>query len=79
VGRDVLRHELGARLPPGVRAHVLYGLQAETVPPSHAGQYALAIAQAQVQQLPGRDQLNNDLSEVAEAIRISRPRRVTDT
>jgi pimeloyl-ACP methyl ester carboxylesterase len=56
--------DLGARLPPGARAH--------------AGRYALAIPQAQVHQLPGRDhQLNNDLSEVAEAIRISRPGPVT--
>ncbi len=54
--------------------HVFHGLQDETAPPSHAGLYALAIPQAQVYQLPGRDhQLNNDLSEVAEAIRISRP------
>jgi hypothetical protein len=42
--------------------------------------HALAIPQAQVHQLPGRDhQLNNDLSEVAEAIRISSPRPVTET
>jgi hypothetical protein len=54
--------------------HVFHGLQDETAPPSHAGLYALAIPQAQVHQLPGRDhQLNNDLSEVAEAIRIHRP------
>jgi hypothetical protein len=60
--------------------HVFHGLQDETAPPSHAGLYALAIPQAQVHQLPGRDhQLNNDLSEVAEAIRISRPGPVTDT
>ena len=71
---------LGAKLPPGVRVHVFHGLQDETVPPSHAGLYALAIPQAQVHQLPGRDhQLNNDLSEVAEAIRINRPRPSTHT
>ena len=52
----------------------------QTAPPSHAGLYALAIPQAQVHQLPGRDhQLNNDLSEVAEAIRISRPGPGTHT
>ena len=73
-----LTSDLGARLPPGARVHVFHGLQDETAPPSHAGLYALAIPQAQVHQLPGRDhQLNNDLSEVAEAIRISRPGPVT--
>jgi pimeloyl-ACP methyl ester carboxylesterase len=70
-----LTSELGARLPPGVRVHVFHGLRDETAPPSHADLYALAIPQAQVHQLPGRDhQLNNDLSEVAEAIRINRSR-----
>ena len=70
---------LGASLPPGVPVHVFHGLRDETAPPSHAGLYALAIPQAQVHQLSGRDhQLNNDLSEVAETIRISRPRPVTD-
>jgi pimeloyl-ACP methyl ester carboxylesterase len=75
-----LTSELGARLPPGVRVHVFHGLQDETAPPSHADLYARAIPQARVHQLPGRDhQLNNDLSEVAEAIRINRPRHVPDT
>jgi predicted alpha/beta hydrolase family esterase len=75
-----LTSELGARLPSAARVHVFHGLQDETAPPSHAGLYALAIPQAQVHQLPGRDhQLNNDLSEVAEAIRVSRPGPVTDT
>jgi pimeloyl-ACP methyl ester carboxylesterase len=73
-----LTDDLGARLPPGVRVHVFHGLQDETVPPSHAGLYAQVIPQAQVHWLPGRDhQLNNDLSEVAEAVSISRPRPVT--
>jgi pimeloyl-ACP methyl ester carboxylesterase len=55
-----------------VRVHVFHGLQDETAPPSHADLYALAIPQAQVRQLPGRDhQMNNDLSEVADAVRIS--------
>ena len=73
-----LTGDLGARLPPGVRVHVFQGLRDETVPPSHASLYALAIPQAQVHQLPGRDhQLNNNLSEVAEAIRSSRPGPVT--
>jgi pimeloyl-ACP methyl ester carboxylesterase len=75
-----LTSDLGARLPPGVRVHVFHGLQDETAPPSHAGLYAQAIPQAQVRQLPGRDhQLNNDLSEVAEAVRAHRPRPVTHT
>ena len=71
-GEFELTSDLGARLPPGVRVHVFHGLRDETAPPSHAGLYARAIPQAQVRQLPGRDhQLNNDLSEVAEAVRIS--------
>ena len=79
-GEFELTSDLGARLPPGVRVHVFHGLQDETAPPSHADLYALAIPQAQVRQLPGRDhQLNNDLSEVAEAIRINRPRPITNT
>ena len=73
-----LTRDLGAKLPPGVHVHVFHGLQDETVPPSHAGLYALAIPQAQVHRLPGRDhQLDNDLREAAEAIRISRPRPST--
>jgi len=73
-----LTSDLGARLPPGVRVHVFHGLQDEIAPPSHAGLYALAIPQAQVHRLPGRDhQLNNDLSEVAEAVRNNTPRPVT--
>jgi pimeloyl-ACP methyl ester carboxylesterase len=72
--------ELGARLPPGVQVHVFHGLQDETAPPSHAGLYALAIPQAQMHKLPGRDhQLNNDLSEVAEAIRRKVPARRPQT
>jgi pimeloyl-ACP methyl ester carboxylesterase len=64
--------DLGARLPPGVRVHVFHGLQDETAPPSHADLYALAIPQAQVHRLSGRDhQLNNDLSDVAEAISVT--------
>jgi predicted alpha/beta hydrolase family esterase len=77
-GEFELTSDLGARLPPGVRVHVFHGLLDENVPPSHAGLYAVAIPQAQVHQLPGRDhQLNNDLSEVAEAIRIGRARPVS--
>jgi hypothetical protein len=40
----------------------------------HADLYGRAIPQAQVHRLPGRDhQLNNDLREVAEAIRPGTP------
>ena len=75
-----LTSDLGAKLPSGARVYLFHGLRDETVPPSHAGLYALAIPQAHVHQLPGRDhQLNNDLSEVAEAIRSNRPRPVTQT
>ena len=70
-----LPKDLGARLPHGVRVHVFHGLQDETAPPSHADLYAQVIPQAQVHRLPGRDhQLNNDLSDVAEAISINKPR-----
>ena len=70
-----LTSDLGAKLPTGARVHVFHGLRDESAPPSHADLYALAIPQAQVHQLPGRDhQLNNDMSEVAEAIRLSSPR-----
>jgi predicted alpha/beta hydrolase family esterase len=66
-----LTSDLGARLPPGVPVQVFHGLQDKTAEPSHADLYALAIAQAQVHRLPGRDhQLNNDLSAVAETIRL---------
>ncbi|HUN32116.1 MAG TPA: alpha/beta fold hydrolase [Trebonia sp.] len=74
-----LTSDLGARLPSGLPVQVFHGLHDETAPPAHAGLYARAIPQAQVHELPGRDhQLNNDLSEVARAIRSSRPRPVTE-
>ncbi len=69
--------DLGGRLPQGVRVHLFHGLQDEIAPPSHADLYARVIPQAQVHRLPGRDhQLNDDLSEVADAIstRPSAPR-----
>ena len=65
---------LGARLPKGVPVHLYHGLDDETAPPSHVELYARAIPQAHVHRLPGRDhQLNNDLSEVAAAVRHSCP------
>lgn len=64
-----LPSDLGSRLPHGMRVHVFHGLQDQTAPSVHADLYALAIPQAQVHRLPGRDhQLNNDLSAVAEAV-----------
>jgi predicted alpha/beta hydrolase family esterase len=63
-------HNLGARLPRGVPIFVYHGLADESVPPSHAELYARVIPQAQVYRLPRRDhQLDNDLSELAAAIR----------
>jgi pimeloyl-ACP methyl ester carboxylesterase len=65
-----LTGDLGARLPAGVRVHVFHGLADETAPPAHADLYAQVIPQARVHRLPGRDhQLNNDLSEVAQALK----------
>jgi pimeloyl-ACP methyl ester carboxylesterase len=65
-----LPHNLGARLPQGVPVHVFHGLQDEAVPPAHADLYAHVVPQAHLHRLPGRDhQLDNDLSDVARAIR----------
>jgi pimeloyl-ACP methyl ester carboxylesterase len=62
--------DLGALLPAGVPVHVFHGLADEDVPPAHADLYAVAIPQAQVHRLPGRDhQLANDLRDVASVIR----------
>lgn len=61
--------DLGARLPRDVPVHVVHGLADDTVPPSHADQYARVIPQAQLHLLPGRDhQLNDDLTEVAQIL-----------
>jgi predicted alpha/beta hydrolase family esterase len=74
-GEFELTSDLGARLPSGAQVHVFHGLRDESAPASHADLYARAVPQAQVHRLPGRNhQLNNDLSEVAEAIRTSTPR-----
>jgi hypothetical protein len=46
--------------------------------PAHADLYARAVPQARLHRLPGRDhQLNNDLSDVAKAIRPDDPGPVT--
>jgi len=65
-----LQRELGAKVPSGVPIYVYHGLADDTAPPSHAELYAHAIPQAQLCRLPGRDhQLNNDLREIAAAIK----------
>ena len=72
-----LTTETGGRLPPSVPVHVFFGLEDDTVPPSHAELWAAAIPEARLHPLPGRDhQLGNDLGEVARVIRelpASRP------
>jgi predicted alpha/beta hydrolase family esterase len=69
-----LPENVGARLPHGVPVHLFQGLDDQTVPPGHAELYLRAIPQAQLHQLPGRDhQLNDDLSEVAQALAAGRP------
>ena len=65
-----LSGDLGAHLPHGTLVYVFHGLDDETAPPLHADLYSQAIPQARMHRLPGRDhQLNDDLSEVATAIR----------
>ncbi|MES1243163.1 MAG: alpha/beta fold hydrolase [Acidobacteriota bacterium] len=62
--------DLGARLPKDVPIYLYHGLDDETAPVSHLDLYSRAIPQARVHRLPDRDhQLNNDLREVAAAIR----------
>jgi len=68
--------DLGARLPRGVPIHFYHGLEDEVAPPSHVDLYARAVPQAHVHRLKGRDhQLDDDLSEVAEAISALEPGR----
>ena len=65
------QHARGEQLPAGVPIHLFHGLADTTVPVSHAELYAQMIPQARLHRLADRDhQLNNDLSEVAAAIRI---------
>jgi predicted alpha/beta hydrolase family esterase len=62
--------DLGAKLPEGIPIHVYHGLRDEAVPPQHADLYKRAIPQAEVHRVADRDhQFNNDLKEVAEAIK----------
>jgi predicted alpha/beta hydrolase family esterase len=65
----VARADLADRLPSKV--FLYHGTADETVPVAHAQLYARALPQATVRVLPGRDhQLNNDLTEVADDIRL---------
>jgi len=63
--------ELAGQLPRGVAIYLYHGLADATVPVSHAELYARAIPGVHLRRLPGRDhQLNNDLSEIAAAIKL---------
>ena len=67
------QRELGRKLPAGVPIFLFHGLADDAAPPAHADLYAQAIPQARLCPLPGRDhQLNNDLSEIAAAIKSVR-------
>lgn len=67
-----LAPDLGARLPRGVPIHFFQGLADDTAPPPHVDLYARAVPQARVHRLAGRDhQLNDDLKEVATAIKLA--------
>lgn len=62
--------DLGGALPKRIPIYLYYGMADDTVPASHAELYARAIPRASLRRLSGRDhQLNNDLSEVAAAIK----------
>ena len=62
--------DLGARLPPKTPIHIYHGSQDDTAPFGHADLYERAIPGAKLHRLPGRNhQLNDDLAEVAAAVR----------
>ncbi len=64
------QRQLGGKLPSGVPIYLYHGLADDTAPPSHAELFLHAIPQAHLCRLPGRDhQLNNDLGEIAAAIK----------
>ena len=68
-GEFELPRDLGERLPQGVEVHVFHGLEDQIAPSLHADLFANAIPQAQLHRMPGRNhQLDNDLSDVAEAL-----------
>lgn len=61
---------LGARLPQGVPIHLYHGGGDDIVPIAHLDLYVKTMPQAIIHRLDGRDhQLNDDLSEVARAVR----------
>jgi predicted alpha/beta hydrolase family esterase len=63
--------DLGARLPPQTPISLYHGTHDETAPPAHVDLYEKAIPGATVRRLRGRDhQLDNDLAEVAQDIRL---------
>jgi hypothetical protein len=62
--------DLASDLPQGVDLRLYHGTKDQDVPLSHAALYAKALPRMVVTELPGRDhQLNNDLGEIADAIR----------
>lgn len=62
--------DLGTRLPPKTDVYLYHGSADDTVPLAHADLYARAIPSARTYKLTSRDhQLNNDMSEIAAAIR----------
>lgn len=66
------RSDFAQRLPAGLPVLLYHGTDDQTVPVAHAHLHARAIPQATVHVLPGRDhQLNNDLGEVAKALRLT--------
>ncbi len=70
------QHDLEAKLPAGVPVFVYHGLADETAPASHGDLYARAIPHARLCLLADRDhQLNNDLREIAAAIKDLRMHR----
>ncbi|MEP6495352.1 MAG: alpha/beta fold hydrolase [bacterium] len=64
------QRDIGRKLPARAPVYVYHGLADDTAPPAHADLYARAIPQAHLSRLSGRDhQLNNDLREIAAAIK----------
>jgi predicted alpha/beta hydrolase family esterase len=65
--------DLVGKLPAGAPLFVYQGSKDQTVPFSHIGLFAQAFPDATVRRLEGRDhQLNDDLSEVAQDIKLLR-------
>jgi predicted alpha/beta hydrolase family esterase len=65
--------KLSVRLPPKTPIYLYYGSEDDTAPFAHVDLYARAIPGANVHRLQGRNhQLNDDLTEVAAAVRALR-------